>query len=197
MIELSNGGHAQPWRPRFTSIVPVHDRYIGGQQYFVDSRDEASMYSHLFHPISEKCIEVLGRRNKHYLSRGTESKNIEDLTDAVTSYFIGTAIRSIQEEELGRAYQSSALIHCDIAQKAHKWQSELIASVVNGVCRAICSRPQDERMDLLIRELYHDFEQSNKKARTQGLIDVKLPLVRLSSSACSKYSSVRTIEYTW
>ena len=72
MIELSNGGHAQPWRPRFTSIVPVHDRYIGGQQYFVDSRDEASMYSHLFHPISEKCIEVLGRRNKHYLSRGTE-----------------------------------------------------------------------------------------------------------------------------
>lgn len=175
MIELSNGGHAQPWRPRFTSIVPVHNRYIGGQQYFVDSRDEASMYSHLFHPISEKCIEVLGRRNKHYLSRGTESKNIEDLTDAVTSYFIGTAIRSIQEEELGRAYQSSALIHCDIAQKAHKWQSELIASVVNGVCRAICSRPQDERMDMLIRELYHDFEQSNKKARTQGLIDVKLP----------------------
>lgn len=175
MIELSNGGHAQPWRPRFTSIVPVHNRYIGGQQYFVDSRDEASMYSHLFHPISEKCIEVLGRRNKHYLSRGTESKNIEDLTDAVTSYFIGTAIRSIQEEELGRAYQSSALIHCDIAQKAHKWQSELIASVVNGVCHAICSRPQDERMDMLIRELYHDFEQSNKKARTQGLIDVKLP----------------------
>lgn len=197
MIELSNGGHAQPWRPRFTSIVPVHDRYIGGQQYFVESRDEASMYSHLFHPISEKCIEVLGRRNKHYLSRGTESKNIEDLTDAVTSYFIGTAIRSIQEEELGRAYQSSALIHCDIAQKAHKWQSELIASVVNGVCRAICSRPQDERMDMLIRELYHDFEQSNKKARTRDSSMSSSPLVRLSSSACNKSLSVRTTEYTW
>lgn len=175
IIELSNGGYAQPWRPRFTSIVPVHDHYIGGQQYFVESRDEASMYSHLFHPISEKCIEVLGRRNKHYITRGTQSKNLEDLTDAVTSYFIGTAIRSIQEEELGRAYQSSALIHCDIAQKLHKWQSELIESVITGVCSAICSRPQEDRMDDTIRKIYSDFEQSNKKARAQGFIDVKLP----------------------
>lgn len=175
IIELSNGGYAQPWRPRFTSIVPVHDHYIGGQQYFVESRDEASMYSHLFHPISEKCIEVLGRRNKHYITRGTQSKNLGDLTDAVTSYFIGTAIRSIQEEELGRAYQSSALIHCDIAQKLHKWQSELIESVITGVCSAICSRPQEDRMDDTIRKIYSDFEQSNKKARAQGLINVKLP----------------------
>ena len=175
VIELSNGGQAQPWRPRFTSIVPVHDRYIGGQQYFVDSQDEASMYSHLFHPVSEKCIEVLGRQNKHYIRRGTESKNLEDLTYAITSYFIGTAIRSIQEEEQGRSYQSSALIHCDIAQKAHKWQSELIESVISGVRRAICSRPQEDRMDLLIRQIYADFEQSNKKGRSQGLIEVKLP----------------------
>lgn len=175
MIELSNGGYAQPWRPRFTSIVPVHDRYIGGQQYFVDSRDEASMYSHLFHPISEECINVLGTRNKHYTTRGTQSKKLEGLTDAVISYFIGTAIRSIQEEEQGRSYQSSALIHCDITQKLHKWQSELIESVITGVCRAICSRPQEERISDTIRRLYEDFEQSNKKARAQGLISVKLP----------------------
>ena len=175
VIELSNGGQAQPWRPRFTSIVPVHDRYIGGQQYFVESQDEASMYSHLFHPVSEKCIEVLGKQNKHYTRRGTESKNLGDLTYAITSYFIGTAIRSIQEEEQGRSYQSSALIHCDIAQKAHKWQSELIESVISGVRRAICSRPQEDRMDRLIRQIYDDFEQSNKKGRSQGLIEVKLP----------------------
>ncbi|MFC2565648.1 MAG: Z1 domain-containing protein [Porphyromonas pasteri] len=81
----------------------------------------------------------------------------------------------MQEEELGRAYQSSALIHCDIAQKLHKWQSELIESVITGVCSAICSRPQEDRMDDTIRKIYSDFEQSNKKARAQGLINVKLP----------------------
>jgi putative uncharacterized protein OB3222 len=174
-IELGDGGKAKPWRPRFTTIVPVHDHYIGGQQYFVESQDEQSMYSHLFHPISEKCIEVLGYRNERYRRSSTNSKNIEGLTDAIISYLLGTAIRSLQEEERGRHYHSSALIHCDIAQKAHRWQYDLISTLIEEVRSDLAS----VRLDPLIRQrvtaIYKDYEVSNKKGRKQGLIDVSLP----------------------
>ena len=37
-------GEARPLKPRHTEVVPVHDRYVGGRQYFVDSQNEESMY---------------------------------------------------------------------------------------------------------------------------------------------------------
>lgn len=42
-----NGNIVKPFKPRFTSIVPVHAAYIGGQQYFEESKNPDSMYSHL------------------------------------------------------------------------------------------------------------------------------------------------------
>ena len=118
MIELSNGGHAQLLGVLVSRVSSPYTTAISVDSSTSSSLEMKHLCTHTsFIRSLKKCIEVLGRRNKHYLSRGTESKNIEDLTDAVTSYFIGTAIRSIQEEELGRAYQSSALIHRDIAQR--------------------------------------------------------------------------------
>lgn len=174
-VELSDGGKAKPWRPRFTTIVPVHSRYIGGEQYFVKSQEEASMYSHLFRPISEKCIEVLSRRNERYLNSSRGSKNIEGLTLAIISYLLATAIRSLQEEEQRRSYHSSALIHCDIAQKAHQWQYDLIVAVIEEVRASLKSSRLDELTRTRVEEIYADFKASNSKGRKEGLITVTLP----------------------
>lgn len=93
-----NGNVVKPFKPRFTSIVPVHAAYIGGQQYFEESQNPDSMYSHLYHQIDQKCIDVLGHEDKRYLNSAVSSANIYGLTYALISYFMATAVRRIQEK---------------------------------------------------------------------------------------------------
>ena len=109
-VQLVNG-KATPFKPRFTTLLPVHDKYVGGQQYFVEARNPESLYCHLFHPIKPKCIEVLGRKNEKYLNNNIKSKNIEDLRYVIVGYFMSTAVRMIQERKNGRCYRSSAVFH--------------------------------------------------------------------------------------
>ena len=44
-------GKVLPFKPRFTTLVPIHNKYIGGQEYFVESSNPDSMYHHLYHAI--------------------------------------------------------------------------------------------------------------------------------------------------
>ena len=94
-----NGKWVKPFRPRFTSIVPTHAAYIGGEQYYVESQNSDSMYYHLFHQIDQKCTDVLGHEDKRYLNNTVSSGNIYGLTYALVSFFMATAIRRIQERE--------------------------------------------------------------------------------------------------
>ena len=93
-VQLVNG-KATPFKPRFTTLLPVHDKYVGGKQYFVDARNPESLYCHLFHPIKPKCIEVLGRKNEKYLNNNIKSKNLEDLRYVIVGYFMSTAGENI------------------------------------------------------------------------------------------------------
>ena len=71
-----NGNIVKPFKPRFTSLVPTHKSYIGGQQYFVESANADSMYSHLYHQLDQKCIDVLGHEDKRYLNNPISSSNM-------------------------------------------------------------------------------------------------------------------------
>ena len=93
-----NGNIVKPFKPRFTSLVPTHEFYIGGQQYFVESMNPDSMYSHLYHQLDQKCIDVLGHEDKRYINSAVSSANIYGLTYSLVAYFLATAIRRIQEK---------------------------------------------------------------------------------------------------
>ena len=80
-----NGNFVKPFRPRFTRLVPVHDKYIGGEEYFFKSKDPNSMYSHLFHHVDQKCIDVLGHEDKSYINSNLYSGNIYGLTYELVS----------------------------------------------------------------------------------------------------------------
>lgn len=34
LYSFVKGEEASPWLPRFTDLVPIHNRYIGGRQYY-------------------------------------------------------------------------------------------------------------------------------------------------------------------
>jgi hypothetical protein len=173
-----SGQYIKSFKPRFTCLVPTHDRYVGGKQYFIDSENQDSMYSHLFHAVSEKCISVLGHENRRYLNAAHSSSNIYGLTYAIVSYFIGTAIRIIQSRKQNKRYSSSAVFHVEISKELHKWEFELINSLISGLTNAILDDERsDQRIWLSILNCYEDFCISNKKAREEGLITADMPSI--------------------
>ena len=175
-VQLREGKEASPWLPRYTGIVPIHDKYIGGKQYYVDSKDDESMYSHLFKPVSEECIKQLSVRRPEFTSTRAHSDTILDLSKSIIGYLMAAAIRSIQEEKKGQTYKSSCLIHVEINKKYHEWQEELITSIIEDV-RSTFVNKQNADIHLLSiqQEAYEDFRESNEKARSAGLIHEDLP----------------------
>lgn len=171
-----NGNIVKPFKPRFTSLVPVHERYVGGEQFFTKAADPDSMYSHLYHPIDPKCIIVLGHADKRYLKNSISSSNIYGLTFSLVAYFVATAIRRIQERNNGKNYNTSAIIHVDISKKDHDWQMRLIETLIGSIKSAIADKTRsDKRIYMAVESCYQDFVTSNEKGRKEKLIDVKVP----------------------
>lgn len=172
-----NGNIVKPFRPRFTSLVPIHDRYIGGDEYYVKSKDENSMYHHLFHMVEQKCIDVLGHEHKSYLNNPVSSGNVYGLTYALVAYLEATAVRRIQvKESQNKDYKTSAVIHVEIDKKNHKWQKKLVDRLLESIRKAVVENDTDDkRVWTAIDGVYNDFEESNRKGREEGLINISLP----------------------
>jgi len=49
----------QPVKPSFTVLVPVHDKYIGGEYYFGESEEEDSIAHFLFEKVEEDELGVI------------------------------------------------------------------------------------------------------------------------------------------
>lgn len=172
-----NGNVVKPFKPRFTSLVPIHDRYIGGREYFELSKNPESMYSHLFHQVSQKCMDVLGHEDKRYINNSVSSNNIYDLTTTLVYYFMGTAVRRIQvRTNEFKNYSTSALIHVELDKKNHEWQEKIINRLIKDIAKSIIENDRtDQRIWFAIDMVYDDFVESNRKGRVEGLIDVEMP----------------------
>ena len=171
MSELVNG-KVRPLKPRHTETVPVHQKYVGGRQYFCDSRRVESMYHSVFHPLSPECVQVLGKRDKRYLSNVATSVRLADFRFAVLQYLVGTAIRSLQEEVRLQLYRSSMIVHVQIARAAHTWQRDLVQAFLEHLGeRVFCDHPSDDSFDKIVSDIYDDFAQTRKNGVEEGLLD--------------------------
>ena len=168
-LNLSSGGTAMPFKPRFTRLLPVYPGYVGGKQYFEDSKNPNSMYSHLYHNVSEKCREAITRIDKRYINNVTTSLSLEELREAIMGYFMATAIRRIQENNR-EDYLSSCIVHVEIAKEKHQWEGQLIITLTEEWENAIRANngvlPQ--AMDAMIDILYDDYMDSITKGRNNG-----------------------------
>ena len=188
-VQLREGKEALAWLPRYTGLVPIHDRYVGGKQYYIDSQEgeidengnfhPANMYGHLFQPVDDICIGILSARNEFYLESKAHSNNLDSLNFAVVSYLFATAIRSIQEKKKdpnGIKYKSSCLIHCEVNKAKHRWQEELISEIIDDVKQAVLEKGNSDLHILdLESDAYESLKQSNELGNKQHLIDEKFP----------------------
>lgn len=176
-VQLRDGAEASPWLPRYTGLVPIHSKYVGGRQYYELSEDENSMYSCLFQPVDEVCIDILSARNEWYLESKAHSQNLDSLNFAVVSYLFASAVRSIQvKKKTNKKYKSSCLIHCEIAKRNHAWQEELITEIIDDIKHAFLNKANSDLHILdLESDAYESLKLSNELGNKYELITEKFP----------------------
>lgn len=176
-VQLREGAEASPWLPRYTGLVPIHSKYVGGHQYYELSEDENSMYSCLFQSVTPICMDILSARNEWYLQSNVHSENLNSLNYAIISYFFAAAVRSIQvKKKENRKYYSSCLIHCEVAKKNHQWQEELITEIIDGIKAAFLDKANADMHILdLESEAYDSLKKSNELGNKYEIIHEKFP----------------------
>ena len=186
-VQLRDGQEASPWLPRYTGLVPIHDKYIGGKQYYVDSQEgeiddegifhPANMYGCLYQPVDQICIDILSARNEFYLESRAHSENLDSLNFAVVSYLFAAAVRTIQtKKKSNKKYYSSCLIHCEINKHKPAWQEELITEIIEDIKQAFLHKANSDLHILdLESDAYESLKLSNELGNRQGLINEKFP----------------------
>lgn len=175
-IQVRNGS-VEPFRPRFVTLVPIHDNYVGGKHYFILSQNSASMYSYLKHIVNEECMERLLDKNKHAtVTRNAQTTSYyEDLRKALMSYFVASAIRQIQEEKLRQQrYNSSFFMHISTATKDHRFEKLVVDNILNAwTNEAMANNGKELVADF--DDAYADLNASNSAGNQSREVSVFMP----------------------
>lgn len=166
------------WLPRYTGLVPIHDRYVGGHQYYEMSDDETSMYSRLFEPVDDICLEILsGARDDFYKDTSLHSDNLYSLGQCMVTYLFAAAVRSIQERKTSnRRYRTSCLIHCEIKKNTHVWQETVVKNMFDSIKEAVLAKGNtDLHLLEFEQDAYDSLSESSQLARDKGEVDVPFP----------------------
>jgi hypothetical protein len=152
-----NGETYAPMRPKFTSIVPIHDKYVGGKVYFEDSELEGNPANYIHVPVTIDELDALSRSHATILRNVLTTPRVTTLRNAITSYFIAGAIRNL---ELGKIYKSSFLFHTEISKAKHDWQMSLITEFLSQL------RTEAQNDSAYFKDIIRDNYQSiNTSAR--------------------------------
>jgi len=156
-IEL-NSDVFEPIKPAFTSLVPIHDAYIGGQQYFDTSQEPESPYSKLYIRVPDNEIDVLNRRDQRYLNNITTTPNLSVFRTSILNFLVGGTIRIIQNEVNRKRYKCSFIIHTSTTRDRHQWQVELVEALLGRLTELAIEESQE--LSDLIEVSYNGLNES-------------------------------------
>lgn len=165
-VDVENG-KVMPFRPRFTSLVPINIEYVGSTQYFGDlSENLESMYSCLHYSVDPECIKRLcadkknGNGNRYKL--GTILKNVvttpkmADLRWSLMHYISASAIRMLQENV---EYHTSYIMHVGIDTDDHEWECTLVEELLSQWSDLVKTN-QTKDFDELFNNVYSNLAKS-------------------------------------
>ena len=165
----------QPMRPRYTQLLPIHNRYIGSTYYFEHSGDDSSPASCIFHPLEEEELLDIDQTHGTILNNVLHSNRVSTFRIAIVTYLTAACIRTLQEESIGgRSYKSAFIVHTGTARRTHRNQEGLTETIIS----ALMSDMQDggRLLDELVEEAYNDLRESIIKTDyfLPSIIDVQL-----------------------
>ena len=153
-----------PKRPAFTKLLPIHDDYVGGDYYFLQSEDESSPASRVYKELPIEELEVLnvGKKLKRADRRSFRIEEVftspitKVLRKSITNFIVGGCVRRIQQKEKPENY--SLVIHTDIHKISHTWQEEVIKKLNDELVNI--SRNNIDLFRELVKEAYDDLKVS-------------------------------------
>lgn len=137
----------KPKRPAFTEVLPIHNGYVGGNDYF-GAFDNDDPRSSLIVEVSEQEQDALRKPDHRRINqdRVLDSPNTEGIRRAITTFVVACGIRQWQQRELGEKEKKySMVIHNDVQKAAHAWQDQVIDWIFQGIIDAAGSNPESLR----------------------------------------------------
>lgn len=160
-LEL-NSSVFEPIRPVFTILVPVHEQYIGGKQYFELSKNPDTVFSHIYIQVPDREIEVLGNRDQRYISNIFTTPNLRVFRQSIVNYLVAGSIRILLNQQLQINYKSSFVVHVSATRDRHKWQVELTEALLKELTER--SKNNDLQFVNYVRTGYDNFIPSIQKS---------------------------------
>ncbi len=153
-----------PKRPAFTKLLPIHDDYVGGDYYFLQSEDENSPASCVYKelPVEESEVLNVGKKLKRADRRSFRIEEVftspitKVLRKSIINFIVGGCVRRIQQKEKPENY--SLVIHTDIHTISHAWQEEVIKKLNDELINL--SRNNLDLFSELVKEAYNDLKVS-------------------------------------
>jgi Z1 domain len=122
----------KPIKPTFTVLVPVHEKYIGGEYYFSESEDESSAAYYLHEEVQEDELVTLKKQDRRSfkIEECLTSRKVKSLRNAIVNFLVGGCIRRLQAREQGQVEKKySFIIHTEQNKAAHAWQESIIMAI--------------------------------------------------------------------
>lgn len=150
----------RPKRPAFTELLPIHDRYVGGEDYFGDfGDDDPRSYLYQEVPLSEQDALRSNDGRAVRDDRLYTSDNIRVLRRALATFVLAVAVRRWQQRDAEIPLQKYAMvIHNDTQKKAHEWQWDIVTRLIDAFHES--ADGHDVRLRELYDEAYHDLHRS-------------------------------------
>ena len=156
-IEL-NSDVFEPIKPAFTSLVPIHDAYIGGKQYFEESQDPESPFSKLYIRVPDNEIDILNKRDQRYINNIITTPNLAVFRTSIMNFLVAGSIRIIQNEANHKKYKCSFIIHTSTTTDRHQWQVELVEALIEKL--TVLAFEENDDLKSLIKISYADLSES-------------------------------------
>lgn len=149
-----------PKRPAFTELLPIHDAYIGGDDYFGGhGADDPRYYLHVAVPDREHDALRLADNRVIRDDRLWSSDNIKALRRSILTFLVAISIRRRQQKELDQRLEKYAMIiHNDTQRAAHEWQWSTVGKLAELFETA--AETDDTRLRSGFDEAYLDLKRS-------------------------------------
>ncbi len=150
----------QPKRPAFTELLPIHDAYVGGDDYFGGHAATDPRY-YLFVEVKEEEQNALrtgdGRGIRQ--DRLWTSVNIAALRRSLVTFLLAVVVRRWQQEKANQQLQKYAMVmHNDTHRAAHGWQQLVTKNLREAFEEA--AEKDDPRLRAMVKDAYSDLSRS-------------------------------------
>ena len=182
-------------QPDYTVLLDPHTSYVGGKHYFEYSEEDDRVERYLHRPLSLKTVKFLATyRDDVSPARLIKSKRLKDFREALITYIVAVAIRSIQEDESDHPftplYSGACMLHLDHSVKSHRAQAELCLALLDHLENLVEAESQTfhvyvenalEQLSPSLKqsgELIPDFEQLIERVQSyfNGSLDAQVVL---------------------